>query len=142
MIDAQKKALAIARQSREDALKATKVKSFTHLRIGVDTDKTDKKQLLGIHVPRVGYSGHYPLCATNSVHPNGIGCERRSGVWLKTPPGLPLILLSSFYGLLDILSGTELNPGQRETGKMSPYATHRALNALQCKRLRSPVSSY
>lgn len=41
MIDAQKKALAIARQSREDALKATKVKYFTHLRIGVDTDKTD-----------------------------------------------------------------------------------------------------
>ena len=41
MIDAQKKALAIARQSREDALKATKVKYFTHLRIGVDPDKTD-----------------------------------------------------------------------------------------------------
>jgi hypothetical protein len=29
MIDAQKKSLAVARQSREDALKATKVKPFT-----------------------------------------------------------------------------------------------------------------
>ena len=29
---------------------------------------------------------------------------------LRTP-------FSSFYGLLDILSGTELNPGQREIGK-------------------------
>ena len=27
------------------------------------------------------------------------------------------IFPSSFYGLLDILSGTELNPGQRETGE-------------------------
>ncbi|KAF9654281.1 histidine kinase [Thelephora ganbajun] len=63
MIDTQKKALAIARQSREDALKATKIKSN--------------------------------FLASMSHE-------------LRTP-------FSSFYGLLDILSGTELNPGQRET---------------------------
>lgn len=31
--------------------------------------------------------------------------------------GLTFRLCSSFYGLLDILSGTELNSGQREIGK-------------------------
>lgn len=36
-------------------------------------------------------------------------------------PDLTLISLSSFYGLLDILSGTELNPGQRETGGISLF---------------------
>jgi hypothetical protein len=29
---------------------------------------------------------------------------------------LNLFICSSFYGLLDLLSGTELNPGQREIG--------------------------
>jgi hypothetical protein len=58
MIDTQKKALAIARQSREDALKATKVKPFNQLKFGVNIINPDKEQLLGVNVPRVGYSGH------------------------------------------------------------------------------------
>lgn len=59
MIDTQKKALAIARQSREDALKATKVKPFNQLTVDINTINPDKKQLLGVHVSRVGYYGHY-----------------------------------------------------------------------------------
>ena len=35
------------------------------------------------------------------------------------------IFFSSFYGLLDILSGTELNPGQRETGKVKLHSVAR-----------------
>ncbi|KAI0286668.1 histidine kinase [Russula aff. rugulosa BPL654] len=62
MISAQKEALEDARQSREDALKATRIKSN--------------------------------FLASMSHE-------------LRTP-------FSSFYGLLDILSGTELNSGQRE----------------------------
>ncbi|KAI0367509.1 histidine kinase [Pilatotrama ljubarskyi] len=62
MISAQRDALEAARKSREDALKATKIKSN--------------------------------FLASMSHE-------------LRTP-------FSSFYGLLDILSGTELNPGQRE----------------------------
>ncbi|KAI0307475.1 histidine kinase [Multifurca ochricompacta] len=62
MISAQKEALEYARQSREDALKATRIKSN--------------------------------FLASMSHE-------------LRTP-------FSSFYGLLDILSGTELNNGQRE----------------------------
>ncbi|KAI0005369.1 hypothetical protein BJV74DRAFT_875326 [Russula compacta] len=62
MISAQKEALEDARQSREDALKATRIKSN--------------------------------FLASMSHE-------------LRTP-------FSSFYGLLDILSGTELNNGQRE----------------------------
>ncbi|OCH84424.1 histidine kinase [Obba rivulosa] len=62
MISAQREALEAARKSREDALKATKIKSN--------------------------------FLASMSHE-------------LRTP-------FSSFYGLLDILSGTELNPGQRE----------------------------
>lgn len=42
-------------------------------------------------------------------------------MWCQMPLGSTLISLSSFYGLLDILSGTELNPGQRETGRISLY---------------------
>ena len=30
-----------------------------------------------------------------------------------------MISFSSFYGLLDLLSGTELNPGQSEIGELS-----------------------
>lgn len=41
MIDTQKKALAIARQSREDALKATKVGPFTCFVIVVDARGPD-----------------------------------------------------------------------------------------------------
>ncbi|PCH33241.1 hypothetical protein WOLCODRAFT_21861 [Wolfiporia cocos MD-104 SS10] len=62
MIAAQRDALEAARRSREDALKATKIKSN--------------------------------FLASMSHE-------------LRTP-------FSSFYGLLDILGGTELNPGQRE----------------------------
>ncbi|KAI0047651.1 histidine kinase [Auriscalpium vulgare] len=62
MISAQKEALEAARRSREDALKATKIKSN--------------------------------FLASMSHE-------------LRTP-------FSSFYGLLDILSGTELNTGQRD----------------------------
>jgi len=62
MISAQKEALEAARKSREDALKATKIKSN--------------------------------FLASMSHE-------------LRTP-------FSSFYGLLDLLSGTELNPGQSE----------------------------
>ncbi|THU88468.1 hypothetical protein K435DRAFT_830560 [Dendrothele bispora CBS 962.96] len=62
MISAQKEALEAARKSREDALKATKIKSN--------------------------------FLASMSHE-------------LRTP-------FSSFYGLLDLLSGTELNPGQNE----------------------------
>ncbi|CCM01303.1 uncharacterized protein FIBRA_03352 [Fibroporia radiculosa] len=62
MISAQRDALEAARKSREDALKATKIKSN--------------------------------FLASMSHE-------------LRTP-------FSSFYGLLDILSGTELNPSQRE----------------------------
>ena len=50
MIDTQKKALAIARQSREDALKATKVKPLISLHSAL-TSNPDKKQLLGVYVP-------------------------------------------------------------------------------------------
>lgn len=39
MIDTQKKALAIARQSREDALKATKVKTFTFFMFVINVGK-------------------------------------------------------------------------------------------------------
>lgn len=37
---------------------------------------------------------------------------------LQTLSNTPLVhgAISSFYGLLDILSGTELTPGQREIG--------------------------
>ncbi|KIL70561.1 hypothetical protein M378DRAFT_194875 [Amanita muscaria Koide BX008] len=62
MITAQREALEAARKSREDALKATKIKSN--------------------------------FLASMSHE-------------LRTP-------FSSFYGLLDLLSGTELNPGQNE----------------------------
>ncbi|KAF8912937.1 dual-domain HisK/Mak2 protein kinase [Gymnopilus junonius] len=62
MISAQREALEAARKSREDALKATKIKSN--------------------------------FLASMSHE-------------LRTP-------FSSFYGLLDLLSGTELNPGQSE----------------------------
>ncbi|THH17217.1 hypothetical protein EW146_g3550 [Bondarzewia mesenterica] len=65
MISTQRDALEAARRSREDALKATKIKSN--------------------------------FLASMSHE-------------LRTP-------FSSFYGLLDILSGTELNSGQREIGK-------------------------
>ena len=41
MIDTQKKALAIARQSREDALKATKVKPSLVLRSVLTSVKSD-----------------------------------------------------------------------------------------------------
>ena len=41
MIDTQKKALAIARQSREDALKATKARPFTRSIIGIDARDPD-----------------------------------------------------------------------------------------------------
>lgn len=50
MIDTQKKALAIARQSREDALKATKVKPFNRITFGANAINPDKKQLLGVYV--------------------------------------------------------------------------------------------
>lgn len=43
MIDTQKKALAIARQSREDALKATKVRRFNHLTFSINVTNPDKK---------------------------------------------------------------------------------------------------
>ncbi|EEB97350.1 hypothetical protein MPER_03348, partial [Moniliophthora perniciosa FA553] len=62
MIAVQREALEAARKSREDALKATKIKSN--------------------------------FLASMSHE-------------LRTP-------FSSFYGLLDLLSGTELNPGQIE----------------------------
>jgi GAF domain-containing protein len=50
MIDTQKKALAIARQSREDALKATKVEHFNQLPFSTNVINPDKKQLLGVYV--------------------------------------------------------------------------------------------
>lgn len=43
----------------------------------------------------------------------------------QMPPGLTPTSFSSFYGLLDILSGTELNPGQRETGRIRLCAIRR-----------------
>lgn len=39
MIDTQKKALAIARQSREDALKATKVRPFAYFIFDINIRK-------------------------------------------------------------------------------------------------------
>jgi hypothetical protein len=42
--------------------------------------------------------------------------EHHSGIFTLTFHGLILFLPSSFYGLLDILSGTELSNGQREIG--------------------------
>lgn len=41
---------------------------------------------------------------------------------LRTP-------FSSFYGLLDILDGTDMNPGQREIGK-SPSYLHSSFQRL------------
>ena len=63
-----------------------------------------------------------PLCTTNFI-PDVIGYEHRSGMLPQVLLGLALIPLSSFYGLLDILSGTELNPGQRETGRISLHTS-------------------
>ncbi|KAF5392631.1 hypothetical protein D9757_002167 [Collybiopsis confluens] len=71
MIAIQREALDSARKSREDALKATKIKSN--------------------------------FLASMSHE-------------LRTP-------FSSFYGLLDLLSGTELNPGQSEIGKFGTLNT-------------------
>ena len=45
MIDTQKKALAIARQSREDALKAAKVSHFGHFAFSPDTQTTRLKAI-------------------------------------------------------------------------------------------------
>lgn len=58
-----------------------------------------------------------PLCVINTVCYNVTGCEHLSGTRSQMISGSKLIVRSSFYGLLDILSGTELNPGQRETGR-------------------------
>ncbi|KAK7694196.1 hypothetical protein QCA50_001376 [Cerrena zonata] len=78
MIAAQKDALEAARKSREDALKATKIKSN--------------------------------FLASMSHE-------------LRTP-------FSSFYGLLDILSGTELNPGQREIVQTSKQSCELLLKII------------
>jgi hypothetical protein len=42
--------------------------------------------------------------------------EHRLGIFTRAFCDLISFLPSSFYGLLDILSGTELNNGQREIG--------------------------
>lgn len=65
------------------------------------------------------------LYIANSAHHNVIGCERLSGIRYQLLPDSTLISFSSFYGLLDILSGTELNPGQRETGRVVLYSVRR-----------------
>lgn len=43
---------------------------------------------------------------------------------LELKPRLNVFYKSSFYGLLDLLSGTELNPGQREIGKFGLTAIY------------------
>jgi GAF domain len=101
MISAQKEALEDARQSREDALKATRVHSFGMVRCLI---------LPMLHRSRVTF---WRQCPTNFEH--------HLGIFIRTSRGLILFLPSSFYGLLDILSGTELNNGQREIG-MDPLA--------------------
>jgi hypothetical protein len=96
MISAQKEALEDARQSREDALKATRVHSF---------EMVGCRILRMLHRSRVTFWRRCPM-----------NFEHHLGILTRTYHGLILFLPSSFYGLLDILSGTELNNGQREIG--------------------------
>ena len=65
---------------------------------------------------------------TNSVYHDIIGCEHRSGTRSQKMSGSKLNFPSSFYGLLDILSGTELNSGQRETGRYNTCVSRRESN--------------
>jgi hypothetical protein len=96
MITAQREALEAARKSREDALKATKVRnSPKSQQTSVRPLATDKEQLLGFDEPRIAH----PI----QVKP-------------KTVILMILTMFSSFYGLLDLLSGTDLNAGQTEIG--------------------------
>jgi len=44
--------------------------------------------------------------------------------------GILSLLPSSFYGLLDLLSGTELNPGQSEIGKKDCTYDRRTNNLI------------
>jgi hypothetical protein len=70
--------------------------------------------------------------------------EHRLGIFIRTLHNLVLYLPSSFYGLLDILSGTELNNGQREIGMCSLTLTLlfcSGLSILQYKRRNSLASS-
>jgi hypothetical protein len=99
MIAAQRDALEAARKSREDALKATKV-----------------------HIDAFIISRQFKLCGDRSKatfwlrwamsygHHLGEHCKGRVEFCV------PTLIISSFYGLLDLLSGTELNPGQGEIG--------------------------
>ncbi|PFH54726.1 hypothetical protein AMATHDRAFT_268 [Amanita thiersii Skay4041] len=90
MIAAQREALEAARKSREDALKATKIKSN--------------------------------FLASMSHE-------------LRTP-------FSSFYGLLDLLSGTELNPGQNEIAvKLEPSGFLVENIIADCMELLLPMAA-
>ena len=106
MISAQKEALEDARQSRENALKATRVSVFS------------------FHDNSVSF---LPVLSRSKVTfwlqcPTSFG--HLSGNPNRTLLIMSLFFCSSFYGLLDILSGTELNNGQREIGshlQSSPF---------------------
>jgi hypothetical protein len=107
MISAQKEALEDARQSRENALKATRVLyvfSFQDNSVSFLYVLSRSKVTFWLRCPTS--FGHL------SGNPNTITYH-------------DLIFFgSSFYGLLDILSGTELNNGQREIGlhlQTSPF---------------------
>jgi hypothetical protein len=105
MISAQKEALEDARQSREDALKATRVCSFAR-----------DNSVSFLHVLSRSKVTFWLRCPTSFGHP--------SGNPNRTLHVMNLHFCSSFYGLLDILSGTELNSGQREIGlhlQASPF---------------------
>jgi hypothetical protein len=98
MISAQKQSLEDAQQSRENALKATRVLLCF----------LQDNSVSYLHVLSRSKVTFWLRCPTSFGH--------RLGSSNRTFHILHLFLCSSFYGLLDLLSGTELNNGQREIG--------------------------
>lgn len=68
MITAQREALETARRSREDALKATKVRQLP-LQLRIYSRGADQKQFLGLDEPRIEDSIQVPALLSDSLNP-------------------------------------------------------------------------